>query len=169
MHDIMTICRCLGVEVIKKYTVCFTGHRYIPAGEFENVSSVLEKTVRGLIQRGYLFFATGGALGFDTLAAQTILKLKDEFPKIELHLVLPCLTQTQSWKKEDIDIYEKIKAVADSVEYTSYEYTRGCMFKRNRKLVDMSVLCVCFLRKSTGGTAYTVKYAKVKNLQIIAI
>ena len=165
----MPICRCLGVEVIKKYTVCFTGHRYIPAGEYESISSGLEKTVRELIQRGYLFFATGGALGFDTLAAQTILKLKDEFPAIKLYLVLPCLTQTRSWKKEDIDIYEQIKTVADNVTYTSYEYTRGCMFKRNRTLVEMSALCVCFLRKSTGGTAYTVKYAKAKNLKIIAI
>ena len=157
------------MEVIKKYTVCFTGHRYIPVDEFENVLSELEKTVRELIQRGYLFFATGGALGFDTLAAQTILKLKDEFPKIELHLVLPCLTQTRNWKQEDIDIYEQIKTVADVVTYTSYEYTRGCMFKRNRKLVEMSALCVCFLRKSTGGTSYTVKYARSKNLQIIAL
>ena len=43
------------------------------------------------------------------------------------------------------------------------------MFERNRKLVDMSTYCICYLTKATGGTAYTVKYAKKKNLQIINI
>ena len=154
---------------IKRLTACFTGHRHIPTNELEVVSAELEKTIRELIRDGYLFFAVGGALGFDTLVAQTVLRLKGEFHEIKLFLVLPCLTQTRGWDKADVKVYEEIKAAADNVIYTSYEYTRGCMFKRNRKLVDISNVCVCFLRQLTGGTAYTVKYAKAKNMQIINI
>ncbi len=59
------------------------------------------------------------------------------------------------------------KAQADKVVYTSQEYTRGCMFKRNRYLVDNSGVCVCYLARDAGGTAYTVNYAKRQGLEII--
>ncbi|MCL2883887.1 MAG: hypothetical protein FWF49_00185 [Oscillospiraceae bacterium] len=44
---------------------------------------------------------------------------------------------------------------------------RWALQARNRALVDHSDVCVCFLNKSTGGTAYTVKYAQKKGLSII--
>lgn len=110
---------------------------------------------------------TGGAIGFDTLAAQTVLKLRKQYPHIKLILVLPCLAQTRGWREDDIKIYEEIKAQADQVVYTSQEYTRGCMHKRNRHLVDHSGICICYLTEDHGGTAYTVKYAGKRQLQII--
>ena len=66
-------------------------------------------------------------------------------------------------------IYESIKEQADKVVYTSEEYTRGCMHKRNRHLVDNSSVCICYLTESTGGTAYTVNYAKEKGLMTINV
>lgn len=120
-----------------------------------------------LIENGYQYFGAGGALGFDTLAAQTILDLKTEYPQIKLILVLPCLSQTDGWSSNDKEIYERIKSSADKVVYTSEEYTRGCMHKRNRHLVDNSSVCVCYLTEKTGGTAYTVAYATKKNLLVI--
>ena len=56
---------------------------------------------------------------------------------------------------------------SDKVVYTARQYTRGCMFKRNRHLVDNSSVCVCYLTKDSGGTAYTVDYAEKKGLEII--
>ena len=41
------------------------------------------------------------------------------------------------------------------------------MHKRNRMLVDMSSICICYLTKDTGGTAYTVKYAEKQKLKIL--
>ena len=41
------------------------------------------------------------------------------------------------------------------------------MFKRNRHLVNHSSACICYLEKPTGGTAYTVNYARKCGLQII--
>lgn len=89
----------------------------------------LEKEVENSIKNGYLFFGAGGALGFDTLAAQTVLKLRERYPDIKLILVLPCKTQARGWKQADIDEYERIKAAADKVVYTSEDYYRGCMHK----------------------------------------
>ena len=143
-------------------TACFTGHRKIASEQQRIVAERLKQTVEKLILNGYCYFGAGGALGFDTLAAECVLYLKKQYPQIKLILVLPCKTQTRGWDSEDITIYEQIKAQADKVVYTSEEYTRGCMFKRNRHLVDNSSVCIAYLTESKGGTAYTVNYAKQK-------
>ena len=152
---------------MKNRTVCFTGHRKIPQEHFGVLAQQLKAILVQLIDEGYVYFGAGGALGFDTLAAQTVLKLKTEYPEVKLILVLPCLSQTRGWSARDIEIYEDIKSNADKVVYTSQEYTRGCMHKRNRHLVDNSSVCVCYLTESTGGTAYTIDYAKKNSLTVI--
>ena len=149
---------------LKKHTCCFTGHRVIPSDEKETISNSLKSAIEKAIQNGYRFFGTGGALGFDTMAAKTVLELKREYPHIRLILVLPCVDQTTGWKQDDIDEYERIKALSDKVVYTSREYTSGCMHKRNRHLVDNSSLCICYLTRLSGGTAYTVRYAESKKI-----
>lgn len=152
---------------VRDYTCCFTGHRALPPEERGAIAYQLEQTVIMLIQAGIRFFGAGGARGFDTLAAQTILKLRRKYPHIKLILVLPCLSQTQGWRDEDIKVYESIKTAADKVTYTSEKYTQGCMHKRNRHLVDHSSICVCYLTEDRGGTAYTVNYAKKQGLKVI--
>ena len=122
-----------------------------------------------LINSGYCYFGSGGALGFDTLAALTVLELKKTYPHIKLILVLPCKNQTKSWSKENSQVYEYIKSKCDRYIYISKEYTKGCMHKRNRHLVDNSGFCVCYLTKDSGGTAYTVGYALRKGLEVINI
>ena len=148
-------------------TVCFTGHRSLPAEELPEISRHLEDTLTTLIEQGYCYFGAGGALGFDTLAAQVVLRLREHYPQIRLILVLPCRNQTRGWPQDSIDIYEDIKRRADKVIYTSENYFRGCMQKRNRHLVDSSSVCICYLTKSTGGTAYTVNYARRMGLRVI--
>lgn len=154
---------------MRSKTVCFTGHRELPADDLPEISKHLEDALITLIEQGYRYFGAGGALGFDTLAAQSVLRLRERYPQIRLILVLPCLNQTRGWPQEDIDTYEEIKRCADKVTYTSEHYFRGCMQKRNRHLVDNSSACICYLTKSVGGTAYTVNYARRSGLRIINI
>ena len=151
----------------KNRTACFTGHRELPTENLPEISKRLEDTLLTLIEQGYCYFGAGGALGFDTLAAQTVLRLRERYPQIRLILVLPCLNQTRGWQQADVDIYEELKRRADKVTYTSESYFRGCMQKRNRHLVDNSSGCICYLTKPTGGTAYTVNYARRSGLQVI--
>ena len=154
---------------IKIKTACFTGHRSLPAEELPEISKRLENTLITLIEQGYCYFGAGGALGFDTLAAQMVLRLRERYPQIRLILVLPCRNQTRGWPQNSIDIYEDIKRCADKVIYTAENYFRGCMQKRNRHLVDGSSVCICYLTKFTGGTAYTVSYARRMGLRVINI
>ena len=159
----------MEVSKLKNRTVCFTGHRKIPPERMDTLARRLKAILIDLIENGYQYFGAGGALGFDTLAAQTILELKADYPHIKLILVLPCLSQADGWSSHDQDIYEHIKTAADKVVYTSREYSKGCMHKRNRHLVDNSSTCVCYLTENTGGTAYTVEYAKKMNLVVINV
>jgi uncharacterized phage-like protein YoqJ len=112
-----------------------------------------------LIQHGVIFFGVGGAMGFDTLAAQVVLELREKYAEVKLILVLPCKNQTRGWPAEDIVIYEKIKDSADKVVYIADSYRKGCMHERDGQ-------CVCYLTESQGGTAYTVAYARQKELLV---
>lgn len=154
---------------MRNETCCFTGHRQIPPGERAEIASRLERVISDLYQRGIRCYEAGGALGFDALAARTVIRLRENCPGMKLILVLPCLTQTRGWRSEDVTEYERIKAQADEVFYTAQQYTRGCMHKRNRHLVDHSGVCVCYLTREKGGTAYTVRYAEKQGLEIINI
>lgn len=152
---------------MRERTCCFTGHRRISNDEVKKVKTRLKHTISAAIDQGYLYFGAGGALGFDTLAALTVLELKKKYPDIKLILVLPCINQTKGWSKRDVEVYEQIKSRCDKYVYTSENYFNGCMQKRNRHLVDNSSLCVCYLTENRGGTAYTVNYARQKGLKVI--
>ena len=151
---------------MRKHTCCFSGHRRIPDEDLLIIKQKLMGAITSAIKDGYIFFGAGGALGFDTLAAQTVLELKKQYAHIRLILVLPCLSQARYWREQDISEYERIKRSADKVIYTSQEYTYDCMHKRNRHLVNNSSLCICYLKEQSGGTAYTVNYAESRGLTI---
>ena len=63
------------VVIIKDQTACFTGHREIPVLHIISLRRKLKRTIISCINDGYRFFGAGGALGFDTLAAKTVLDL----------------------------------------------------------------------------------------------
>lgn len=84
-------------------------------------------------------------------------------------MVLPCRDQTRGWRENDIARYERIRAAADKVVYTSDEYAPGCMHKRNRHLVDRSAVCVAYCTRSTGGSAYTLSYAQKCGRRVIVL
>lgn len=151
----------------KNKTACFAGHRQIPAEEEEKISARLDEVIADLIGQGIECFAEGGALGFDTMAAQAVLRAREKHPHIRLILVLPFPEHGRRWSERNRKVYEEIKSQADKTEFTSEHYTRFCMFARNRQLVERSCVCVAYQTKETGGTAYTVKYACSKGLRII--
>lgn len=155
---------------MREKTCCFTGHRNIPPEEVEGIRQKLETTILELYSQGVIYYGAGGALGFDTLAAEAVLHLRDNgCPNLRLILVLPCPDQTKGWKAENIARYEEIKRRADKAVYTSQAYAPGCMHKRNRHLVYNSSVCNCYLTQSRGGTAYTAGYAEEHRLHVINI
>ena len=80
---------------MKEKTCWFTGHRAIPARALPALAEELEQTLRRLIDKGMGYFGAGGALEVDTLAAETVMRLKDEYPGVRFIMVLPCRDQTR--------------------------------------------------------------------------
>lgn len=154
---------------MRDMTCCFTGHRQLPPFEVDQLEARLERTLRRLIRDGFTYFGAGGAKGFDTLAAQMVLRLRDEFSHIRLILVLPCENQADGWTAAEKAVYEDIKRRADKVVYVSRAYTDDCMKRRNRHLVDHSAVCVSYLTTYGGGTGYTVQYAEKQGVDVINI
>ena len=156
--------------VDKFKVVCFSGHRKLPQNLTE-IRENLEKAIISLINQGVVFFGNGGAVGFDALAATTVLKLKKDYPHIKLVMVLPCPPEQQSlkWNEEQKKRYYEILEQADKVRVLSPKYTNTCMLDRNRHLVDNSAYLICYLRENSGGTFYTVNYAQQKGLKILRI
>lgn len=154
----------------KEKTVCFSGHRNLhdPKAEIEKC---LEAAVRQCIADGAEDFIAGGALGFDTLAAWTVIRLRSEFPQIRLILALPCppAAQTLKWTAEQKDEYEKIRKLADEENILAESYTRSCMLDRNKYMVDHSYRLIHYLRTNSGGTNHTVNYAKKQGIELVGI
>lgn len=155
------------MELIRERSCCFTGHRILPLQQKPLLREGLRREIIRLSDRGINIFLAGGALGFDTLAAQTVLELRgEELPQIGLVLVLPCLGQERLWNERDQQLYHELIRQANETIYTGDVYSRECMFVRNRYLVDHSSHCICYLTNDRGGTAYTVRYAEKQGLQI---
>lgn len=145
---------------------CFTGRRYIDASHLELLRQNTHDIIKNLVRDDVTDFICGGAMGFDTLASQLVLAVRNDIPKVHLILALPCKNQTQGWRKTDINEYDRILRLADEVIYVSDEYYEGCMQKRNRFMVDNSSHCIFYMPTPRGGTAYTVKYAIEKERTI---
>ncbi len=143
----------------KHYTCSFTGHRKLDFTTFTDLDNQLATTIRRLVQQGYTCFCSGGALGFDLLAAEAVIRLKEEFPAIQLCMILPCRNQDRFWNDTQKAEYYAVLNNADEIIYTSDVYHQGCMFKRNRTLVDSSSHLLAYLDDENGGTKYTIDYA----------
>jgi len=148
-------------------SACFTGHRNLEGAPIDLLVAAIERRIRALYEDGVTHYFAGGALGFDMLASVTLLNLKNELPGLSLTLVLPCRGHTKSWGGADIALFERVTARADETVCLADEYHQGCMSARNRYMVDRSAVCLCYLIYSTGGTAYTVGYARKRGLSVV--
>lgn len=141
-------------------SACFTGHRQIPHAQGKPVVQALRREITRAAGMGITRFYAGGALGFDTLAALTVLEMRKTLPGLELHSVIPFIGQDSRWSAEDRELYRYILERADHVEVLHRQYTEGCYHERNRYMVDHSELCIAYLRRRSGGTFYTCRYAQ---------
>ena len=156
-------------------TVAFTGHRpeKLPWGTDENSAEGvlfkfrLRETLEYLIGRGYTDFLSGAARGFDTIAAEMVISLREIYPWIRLTVVLPCADQARKWDDVDRARWENIVTNSDHVETLARTFDRGCMFRRNRYLVDHADLVLaCYDGDPHSGTGMTVNYAHRQDVKV---
>ena len=144
----------------------FTGHRELPAST-EPLYDALLRHITALYDDGCTDFVSGGAMGFDLLAAEAVLALRPLYPDMRLVMILPCLGQERAYSAADKERYRALLDQADMVRYTAHQYYRGCMLTRDRVMAEAAHHCICWLTRSTGGTAYTVRQCVLRDVPII--
>lgn len=145
---------------------CFTGHRNLPKNHLYALKRALPAAIEDCLEDGCFDFYCGGAVGFDTLAADTILHLRAQDPRIRLHLLLPHRHQADLFSPDDRIRYYDILSRADTVFFLSDTAVSGNMLRRNRALVNHSTRCISYCTRSSGGTAYTVAYAVSRGIPV---
>lgn len=157
-------------------SACFSGYREekfsFPfqegVAEYEKLKSDLQKVVMAASGSGLHTFYTGACYGFDILAGEIVIGLRDQLKKpIRLISVLPFENQAQLWKEHWRDRYFTMLEYSDQVITLQPRYTRGCYCRRNEFLVDHSCLLICYHNGQEGGTEQTVRYALQRELSVI--
>ena len=108
-------------ELIRQKTTCFTGHRDIPANEVKGIEARTEHVIQQLYDKGVRYFGVGGALGYDTLAADVLFRLRGSYmPDIKIILVYPFDGFTNRWKPAEqarhdmrLPYYNKVVKVSE--------------------------------------------------------
>ena len=165
---------------MEKIPVCaITGHRFssLPFGSNESdpLCQALREALREhftelITHHGTREFRCGMALGSDQIAAEIIITLKRVYPSILLHCFVPCREQYLKWSKTQIACYRNILQFADEITQTSETYTKGCMQKRNRKMLEgADILLAVYIDKKRGGTKQTIDYAQKTGIPTILL
>lgn len=150
----------------KEQTCCFTGHRILPSAGREQMLENLEKAIDELVTRGVTDFISGGALGFDQIAARAVLKKRESDARVRLIFALPCRDQDIKWNESQKAAYRALLMQADEVVYVSEQYDNTCMRRRNDYMIAQSAHCICALTRTFGGTASTVRRAEKAGLAV---
>jgi len=154
-------------------TVCFTGHRPerlpVDAGEQLRMMDRLGDAIEAAIQRGKVNFVSGCMSGWDTLAAEQVIRLREKYPQIQCILILPFENDyfnnknwTPAWEARFMEVFKE----ADYKTSLSVKAYRGIYFERDRVIVDMSSEVIAYYDGGAGGTKYTIEYAVKKHLTV---
>ena len=133
----LDICRKARDKWMKMMSVAFTGHRTIRTNKYA-LSVSLNEEVRFCYENGIRFFYIGCAVGFDMMAAHTILEQRKQYPDMVLVVVV----------------------------LSEYYYAQ-CYAHRNDYMISHACRLIAYWDgKSAGGTSYTFNKAQKKKLVI---
>lgn len=157
--------------------LAFTGYRpqKMPFGFNEqdarciDFKNRLRNTIESFIWQGYRHFISGGALGMDMFAAEIVQELKEKYPGIVLEMVSPFDGQADKWQVAYRERHDRLFSQADLVTVTGHEYTKSCMFNRNRYMVNNADMLLAAFDGKPGGTEMTIRYARQQGIQVCCI
>ena len=160
----------------KHFACSFSGHR---KEEFDFDKSIkgdmfkrfLKVAIKEAIDKGCDTFYCGMAQGFDIIAAEALISIKerDNLSNIRLISVMPYKNQHKKWGASWRKRHEFVLENSNEVIVLEEKYFTGCYHQRNRYLVDNAQMLICYYNGSAGGTKHTVEYAEQKGLEIINV
>ena len=139
-----------------------TGHRELPADFDKNA---LYDVLETLIEEGYRTFYCGMAQGFDLTALACLVDLKRKY-RLFLEACIPFEGQQRHYPPQDKGDYDYLLQWCDRKTVLFDRYCDGCFLARDRYMVDRADVVLAYCTKDTGGTAYTVRYARRKGVPV---
>ena len=160
----------------KKTSVSFSGYRTRKILQSIKTPNLIGKIyaelytqIKILYEQGYTNYYSGMADGFDMIASEVVLVLKNEGLKINLIAVIPFVGQELRYSETDKIRYKTIYENAASIIFSCEEYHDRCYLDRNDLLLANCSMVVCYYSGLRGGTMYTVNRAMKTELPIINI
>lgn len=158
----------------REVTCCFTGHRpnKLPwqSDEADPRCIALKADIQAALEtaydEGYRHFICGMALGCDLYFGEAVIELRKAHPDVTLEAAVPCEEQPDRWSEEEQTRYRQLLELCDFETMVQHHYTKGCMLRRNRYMVDRSSLLIAAYDGTAGGTMYTVSYAMKQGIAI---
>ena len=120
--------------------------------------------------RGYRHFLCGMAQGADLYFCQAVLHLKAQHPGVTLEAAIPYEGQADHWPPADRLRRQRLLNQCDLETVVQHHYTKGCMLRRNRYMVDRSSLLIAVYDGTPkGGTMNTLAYALRQGVETIIL
>ena len=120
-----------------------------------------------LIEAGVTEFRVGGAVGFDMLMAELLLQIRKEGALIRIISMIPYPEWRERWSFSDKARQDRILRESDDVVYVRRQNCRGVYMIRNQALANGAQYCIAYCDRDSGGTAFTVRYARQHGAEVI--
>ena len=161
----------------KKPACSFTGHRAakLPWGFNEQdprciqLKQQIYDAIDAIYDSGIRHFICGMANGCDMYFGEAVLELKKAKKDVTLEAAVPFAGQADHWKEAEKQRWQRIYAGSDYITVVSKSYTKDCMNKRNRYMVDNCNVLLAAYNGTKGGTQNTILYGIRSKKEVIQI
>ena len=148
-------------------TCCVSGSVVLPYHDQEIRRRIRELAAK-LVAAGVVYFLVGGDIGFDMIAAGTLLTMRrnDGLP-IQVISVLPFPGYSDHWMEEYRLRQKHIMLHSDRVLYVSREKRPFIRAERDRKMADRAEYCLTYCTGPGGEEAELIRYALDRGLLVL--
>ena len=142
---------------MQEQSCCVTGHRNVPTEKAAHVKARLKEELETAIADGFTTFFSGFADGVDLWFAQLVLEQREKNPALCLVAVIPYRRRMDT---KDA-VFQQCLHACLAVHIQRERYTKECFLERNRYMVEHCARVIAaYDGRSSGGTLYTMHYAK---------
>lgn len=147
------------------YSCAFTGHRKLSSNFSKKA---LKEAISAVLKEGCKVFYCGMAYGFDLAACKVLLEFKRIYD-FKIVACIPFAEQAKDYSLSDKSLYGQMCLACDERVVLHQAFVKGCMFERDRYMVDRASVLIAYLVEKESGTGYTVRYAEEKGIKIIYV
>lgn len=141
----------------------FIGHRRIFAN---TLSQRLKEAIRDEIEKGCISFTMGTHGEFDRLALRACRELRNEYPELQIEVVLTSLHTIEKIDEWDSAAYSDVNTVMYEIEEAHYKRR---ITLSNREMINSCDAIICYVDEKVynSGAKAAMRYAERRDLRIV--